>query len=354
MYDPDVGSEEELAIKNVLRSHDWSIGSGIGQVKDFENNFKNYIHCKNCVAVNSGTAALHLALSLFNLKNNEVIIPSLSYVSLAHSVIYNDAKPVFVDVDEKSLCIDPYVLKKSITKKTKAIVPVHFGGYSCDLNTIKEIVDDFNLELIEDAALAMGSMYKNQKIGSRNIACFSFHPVKNLAMPKGGAIAINGKSSSKFTKLLKARRCCGVSQKNHNHESVNQLGRNYYMDEFSAAIGLIQLRKLDHIITKKQKTAKRYFDELHIENKMPFTKNCSYNFYWVLTSNRNTLIKKLKERNIEAGWYHTPIHKLEFYKGKTKLPITESISSRLVCLPCHSNLLDSDIDKIVKLINTYT
>ena len=140
--------------------------------------------------------ALNLALSLIDIKNKEVILPSLSFVSTAHAILVNGGKPVFVDVEPETLCLSPNDIQKSITTKTKAIIPVHFGGMPCDLKNIQNIARKHNLAIIEDAAHAAGATYNNKKIGSHGTAvCFSFHPVKNLAMPMGGLISINHKKS---------------------------------------------------------------------------------------------------------------------------------------------------------------
>ena len=183
LFDPVIGKEEEIAVKKTLKSHFWASGLGIGNVEKFEKKFNKYVNSKCCVTVNSGTAALHLALSLVNIKNKEVILPSLSFVSTAHAVIMNGGKPVFVDVDPKTLCIDPEQIRKKITKKTSAVMPVHFGGFPANLKEINSICSKNNLHLIEDAAHASGSSYQNKKIGSNGeFVCFSFHPVKNLQM----------------------------------------------------------------------------------------------------------------------------------------------------------------------------
>ena len=166
LFDPIFDSKEEKTLKNVLWSHNWASGSGVGTVSKFEKKFQKYVGSDSCVAVNSGTAALHLALSNYNIKNKEVILPSLSFVSTAHAIIMNGGKPIFVDVDPKTLCLDVEQLSKSITKKTKAVLPVHFGGYPCDMDKILQISKENKLILIEDAAHAVGTSYKEKKIGS--------------------------------------------------------------------------------------------------------------------------------------------------------------------------------------------
>lgn len=354
LFDPVVGIREELAVIRTLQSHFWASGAGTGNVAKFENEFNKYIGSDFCVAVNSGTAALHLALSLANIQKKEVIVPSLSFVSTAHAVVYNGGIPVFVDVDPKTLCIDPEMIKKALTKKTKVILPVHFGGMPCDLDEIIALCDS-NIILIEDAAHASGASYKNKKIGFHGMAvCHSFHPTKNLAMPTGGAITLNGSESDKFTSLLKSLRWCGISDRKGVDYDVGYLGWNYYMNEFSAAIGLEQLKKLDKMNSKRKKIAKIYSKEIEIDTKIPFDERCSYYLYWIQVKNRRYFMKHMTENNIETGIHYKPIHKMKFYKGKSKLPITESVGEHIVSIPIHPNLTESDISKIIKCVNRFS
>ncbi len=354
LFDPIIGNEEEISLKKILHSGFWASGAGTGKVLEFEKKFNKYIGSKSCVAVNSGTAALHLALSLMNIKNKEVIIPSLSFVSTAHAVVYNGGKPVFVDVDPQTLCIDPKLIKKAITKKTRVVIPVHFGGIPCNLQEIQKICKHNHLSLVEDAAHASGSLYKNKKIGSHgNAVCFSFHPVKNLAMPTGGAITLNGKNSKVFDSLLKSDRWCGISNRRGSKYDVTSLGWNYYMNEFSAGIGIEQLKKLDRMNSKRKKIAYRYSKELQIDSKMPFNKECSYHLFWIQIANREKFMKMMNDNGIETGIHYFPIHQMKYYKIKSKLLITERAGRNIVSLPIHPNLNNSDINKIIKLTNKF-
>ena len=354
LFDPTIDQNEEIAIKRVLKSHFWASGSGIGDVAKFEKLFKKYVGSKKCITVNSGTAALHLALSLFDIKNKEVILPSLSFVSTAHAIIYNGGKPVFVDIDPENLCMDHTLLKKAINKKTKVILPVHFGGMSCKLDEIFEISQKYNLKIVEDAAHAAGTTYKSKKIGSHgNAVCFSFHPAKNLAMPSGGAITINDKNNEEFTDILKTKRWVGISNRKESKYDVSELGWNYYMNEFSAAIGIHQLKKLNNTNNKRKKIAKQYFDELEITNKTVFSKQSSYHLYWIIIKNRDDFIKNMKRNGIQIGIHYMPIHKMKLYNSKVKLPVTDIISKGIVSLPIHANLDQKDVDRIIKLTNKF-
>ena len=354
LFDPVINDDEVKAAVKVLKSHFWASGSGTGNVKKFEIMFNNYIGSQNSLAVNSGTAALHLALSLCNIKNKEVILPSLSFVSTAHAVLYNGGKPIFADVDPTTLNIDPTSISDKISKNTKVILPVHFGGLSCDLNFIQKLCKDSDIFLIEDAAHATGSLYKGKKIGAHgSIVCFSFHPVKNLAMPGGGALSLNGKNSKHFGKSIGSLRWCGISNRKGTDYDVSRLGWNYYMNEVSAAIGLVQLRKLDNLVSIKRNIAKRYSDELSVE-KMPFDEDCSYHMFWIKVKKRKQFMQKMTRIGIETGIHYKPIHKMTFYNSKQRLPNTESISDELVSIPIHANLSDSSVSKIIKYVNKFS
>ena len=352
LFDPHVGIEEKKVIKKTLMSKFWASGRGTGNVLKFEKKFKTFIGSDSCVAVNSGTAALNLAVSLLDIKDKEVILPSLSFVSTAHSVLINGGIPVFVDVDPQTLCIDPISIEKVLTKKTKLILPVHFGGFPCQLYEIKKIANENNCFVVEDAAHAMGSTYNHQKIGKHSFAaCFSFHPVKNLAMPNGGLVSINHKNHKKIEKRLKSLRWCGISDRKFTNYDVNELGNNYYMNEFSAAIGLVQLKKINKLTKIRQNIAKRYFNEIIIDEKMPFDNRCAYHLYWIRVKNRKKFRELLDKKHIETGTHYRPIHTFTLYKNNTSLPFTEKIGNEIVTIPIHPNLKKIEIDKIISTIN---
>ena len=258
LFDQVIDLKDRKAIVKVLEGKFWASGSGSGLVSKFENEFKKYIKSDACIGVNSGTAALNLALSLFDVKNKEVILPSMSFVSTAHCIIENKGIPVFVDIKPDTLCIDPKKIESAITKKTAAIIPVHFGGMPCDMNKILRISKQHKLKIIEDAAHSVGTKFNKQKIGSHGTAvCFSFHPVKNLAMPTGGLVSINDRNHEKLKQKLFSRRWCGITNRKNTEYDVKEIGWNYYMNEFSAAVGLEQLKKIDKLNGIRRKIAKK-------------------------------------------------------------------------------------------------
>ena len=354
LFDPAIDEREVKKAVKTLTSGFWASGAGGGQVQEFEKNFKKFINSKSCVSVNSGTAALHLAATLCDIKGKEVILPSLSFVSTAHAIMYNGGIPVFVDVNPHTLCIDPEEIKKKISKKTRCIIPVHFGGMPADIKKIQKLSNP-NIMIIEDAAHACGSEFNGKKIGSHgDFVCFSFHPVKNLAMPTGGLISINSHNYKKITEDLKSKRWCGISNRKYADYDVDKIGWNFYMNELSAAIGLVQLQKIKKMNNKRKSIAKIYDKELNASKKIPFTSTCVYHLYWICVRDRKIFRKKLLEKGIETGTHYKPIHQMSLYKKSVKLPLTEKIAKEIVTLPIHPNLTESQIDYIVKTVNRFS
>ena len=354
LFDPAIDEREVKKVVKTLMSGFWASGAGGGQVQEFEENFKKFINSKSCVSVNSGTAALHLAATLCDIKGKEVILPSLSFVSTAHAIMYNGGIPVFVDVNPHTLCIDPEEIKKKISKKTRCIIPVHFGGMPADIKKIQKLSNS-NIMIIEDAAHACGSEFNGKKIGSHgDFVCFSFHPVKNLAMPTGGLISINNHNYKKITEDLKSKRWCGISNRKYADYDVDKIGWNFYMNELSAAIGLVQLQKIKKMNNKRKSIAKIYDKELNVSKKIPFTSTCVYHLYWICVRDRNFFRKKLLEKGIETGTHYKPIHQMSLYKKSVKLPLTEKIAKEIVTIPIHPNLTGSQIDYIVKTVNRFS
>lgn len=356
LFDPYVDKNEEKILIQTLRGHLWASGAGKNAVYDFEQKFKKYVNSKECVAVNSGTAALNLALSVIDIRKKEVIVPSLTFVSTVNAIKLNQGIPIFCEVEPDTGCISVENIKKKISKKTCAILPVHFGGLPCDLKQISNICKNYKLFLIEDAAHAAGASFNGRKIGSHgDFVCFSFHPAKNLAMPTGGLISINNSNYKNLKKKLDANRWCGITDRKGVSYDVKELGNNYYMNEFSAVIGLKQLEKLNSMNKKRKEIAAIYDKEINLETKIPINNDCSYHLYWILVNDRTKFIKKMMERKIEVGIHYKPVHQMSLYKNnKIKLPITEKIGEKIVTIPIHLNLTNSDIEKIIKSVNEFS
>jgi len=351
LFEPFVGKEEIDVATKVIKGKFWASGSGVGKVKEFEKSFSKFVGCKESVAVNSGTAALHLALSSLNIEKTEVLIPSITFVSSAHAAVYNKAKPKFVDVDESTLCIDIEDLEKKISRKTSVIIPVHMGGYPCDLEKILKLAKDYKIKVVEDAAHACGATYQGGKIGSHgDMVCFSFHPVKNLSMPTGGLIALNSNLNS--INSLKSKRWCGISNRKGPSYNIDSLGWNFYMNEISAAIGLVQLKRLPKLNKRRIEIAKKYHRHLNVDKKMPFSEDCSYHLYWIRVKNRIKFMKKMTDEGIETGIHYKPIHMMNFYKNKITLDTSEKIQEEIVSIPMHPNLKDEQVERIIHKVNS--
>ena len=351
LFSPVLSNSEIKSVIKTLKSGFWASGAGTGNVLKFENEFKKYTKSSECVAVDSGTAALHLALNVIDVNKKEVLVPSFTFISTINAIKYNGGIPVFVDIKSDTLCIDTKDLENKITKKTKVILPVHFGGYPCEMDSIKKIGEKNSLFVVEDAAHACGASYNKKKIGTlSDFTCFSFHPVKNLAMLKGGAITLNSKNKTLKNKL-NSLRWCGISDRKGPFYNITELGYNYYMDEISAAIGIEQLKKIDKFNQKRFEIAKRYHKEIRCLEKMPINKECSYHLYWILVKNRNKFLKNMNKKGIETGIHYSPIHKMKLYNSKIKLVMTEKISKQIVTIPIHPMLTNRDVSFIIKSVN---
>jgi perosamine synthetase len=371
VFKPSIGDEELAAVKEVFKSY-W-IGLG-PKTEEFERKFAEYSGVNYAIGTNNGTAALHLALKSFNIgPGDEVILPSLTFISCAHAVLYCGAKPVFADVYADTLTLNINDIKEKITKKTRAIMPVHYGGHPCDMNAIMEIAKEHNLIVIEDAAHACGAEYKKRKIGSiSDITCFSFHAVKNLTTGEGGMITTN---SANIADILRRLRWLGISKGTWDryaprqdasleslpkwYYKVAELGYKYHMSDIQAAIGIVQLKKLDKLNQKRREIAKYYSDQLSKLSwiETPVEKEyakCVYHLYVIKAENRDGLIPYLTKNGIAASVHYMPIHLHPLYrKYKTSVPVTMKVWKKLVTLPMFPDLSNSDTENIIKTIRGF-
>lgn len=366
IFRPSISNEEIEAVANVLKSG-W-IGLG-PRTEEFERSFAKYVGSKYAVGVNSGTAALHLAINTLGINSGEVITTPITFISTAHAIIYNNAKPVFADVQEDTLNIDPHDIKKKITNKTKGILPVHYGGHPCDMDEILEIASKNKLYVIEDAAHACGAEYKGKKAGGLgDLGCFSFHAVKNLATGDGGMITTNDKN--KYEKLLKLR-WLGINKgtywralKGYSWRyDVKYVGFKTHMNDIIASIGLVQLKKLDRMNARRRKIVKRYNEEFKdldwietpVERK--YVKSSLHNYVVkVRRGNRNKLIDYLAKKGISAGVHYMPLYLNSVYKKlkiKGNCPVADKVWKKLVTLPLYPDLTDLEIEKIISAIKKF-
>ncbi|MCX8080326.1 MAG: DegT/DnrJ/EryC1/StrS family aminotransferase [Bacteroidia bacterium] len=353
-------------------AHDTILTGWITQgpkVQEFEEKFANYVGAKYAVAVSNCTTALHLSLLVAGIKpGDEVICPSMSYIATANSIVHAGATPVFAEVrDDYNL--DPEHVKKLITPKTKAILLVHQLGFPADIDAFREICDKHKLILIEDAACAVGSMYKGKKIGSHSdLVCFSFHPRKVISTGDGGMITT---SNPEYNEKLRLLRQHGMSVNDRVRHTANKLifedhvliGYNYRLTDIQAAVGIRQLEKLDFIIKERRKIAFRYIEALnHLKHiRLPVEKENTFSNYQSFSvflkpqakCSRDELMQKLFEAGIATRRGVMLAHKstayLQHYPD-LKLPASEELSQNSIIIPLFYPMKPEEVEYIIEKI----
>lgn len=353
---PNISDDEIRAVEAVLRSGMLAQGK---TVEEFEKNFAEYVGVKHAVAVSNGTTALDLTLKSMNiLPGDEVITTPFTFIATVNSILFQGAKPVFADIDEKTYNLNPEKVIEKITKKTKAVLGVHLFGHSFDIKAMQDICEDHKLVLIEDCAQAHGAEYNNQKVGSFGTGCFSFYPTKNMTTGEGGMITTNDDGVAEKCRLLRSH---GESQK-YVHDV---LGYNYRMTNIQAAIGIVQLKKLDGFNKKRINNAE-YLNKGIKSGGLttPFKeKNVKhvYHQYAVklngkFSLSRESFIKYLKEKGIGCAiHYPTPVYEQPLYKKmgyeNKGCDVASDLANTVLSLPVHPALSDDDLRYIVEVIN---
>ncbi len=341
------------AIQNTLENNSFILGP---QVEEFEKNFATYCNSKYCVGVNSGTAALHLALLASGIsKDDEVITVPNTFFATAEAISHTGAKPVFIDIDEESYNMNPELLEQAITEQTKAIIPVHLYGNSCDMEKINKIAKKYNLALIEDACQSHGAEYKGKKVPISDIGCFSFYPAKNLgALGEAGAIITNNEEIANKTRLLRAH---GEFPKN-THTLV---GYNYRMHGLQGAVLNAKLKYLESWNQARIKAAGLYTSLLKnilITPKESQDTKHVFHLYVVRSSNRDKLREFLKNKDIDTGiHYEKPIHLQKAYSElgykPGSLPIAEKVMKEIISLPIYPAITSEQIIYVVDSIKEF-
>ena len=354
-----LSSLEKKAVLKVLNKEFLGMGE---EVSIFENNLTKFFGRKSVCLVN-GTAALQLALQAIGIKSgDEVLVPSLTYVSNFQSITANNAKPIPCDIYPDSLLIDLSDAEKKLTKNTKAIMPVHYAGGVGNLNDIYKFAKKNNLRVIEDASHAFGSKYKNKLIGSQgDIVCFSFDGIKNITSGEGGCLVTN---DTKILNTVEDIRLLGVNNDSQNRVinkrswtfDVFEQGWRYHMSNIMAAIGIVQLNRFSFLSKKRQSLAMHYDKKLSGYQviqifKQDYTKVVPhiYPIRIINLTKRKKLQNILSNKGIQTGVHYYPNHYLSYFKkhNKKKLLITENIFPELLTLPLHPDLKKSDIVYIV-------
>jgi len=370
LFKPCITEGAIKAVVDVLRSG-W-IGLG-PKTAEFEKAFAEHVGAKYAVALNSGTAALHLALLLAGVgPGDEVITTPLTFVSTTHVIRYCQADPVFADVSPKTCNIDPGSVKRLIGPKTKAIICVHFGGWPCDLNALREIAWNHHVPLIEDAAHACGSQYHGFPIGSFGLTCFSFHAVKNLPAGDGGMLVVPYEFLAERVRRL---RWLGIDKDTHTRTkydasegspyaweyNVAELGYKYHMNDITASIALAQLKVLEEGNERRRQMARMYSDGINVSadvyGRCALSNDeivTAQHLYWLRVANRDALISKLKENGIAPGVHYKSNNIYEMYKacrGACNTPIAQGCCEQLISLPLHLGLADEDVQRVFEVIN---
>lgn len=367
VFKPSYGIKEFEAVKKVMASG-W-VGLG-PKTQEFEIAFAKYIGTKYAVALNSCTAALHLALKVMDVDGGRVLTTPVTFVSTNHAILYNNAKPVFCDIEPDTLNIDVKEIEKNITKDTKAIITVHYGGHACNMDPIRKIARKRNIKIIEDAAHACGGEYKGRKIGTLgDIACFSFHAVKNLATGEGGMITTNDK---KIYERLKKLRWLGITagtwdreekerhvKKYSWHYSVEELGFKYHLNDIPSAIGIVQLKRLDRMNDKRRRLSFRYnrllkdIDSIETPLIKKYAKSSHHN-YVIKTERRDELNSYLQQKGISTGVHYIPNYHYGIYRGlKADCPVAEDVWKKILTLPLYPDLSLKDQDKVVNCVKRF-
>ncbi|MEM3581229.1 MAG: DegT/DnrJ/EryC1/StrS family aminotransferase [Candidatus Bathyarchaeia archaeon] len=357
---PQIGEEEVEAVVKVLKSGILTHALGAGpMVKQFEEEFARFVEAKHAIAVNSGTAALHMALAAAGVKQgDEVVLPSFTFVATAETVVLAGAKPVFVDINPETYNVSPEAVEKALTKKTKAVIAVDLYGSPADLKPIREIADKHGLKVIEDAAQAHGAVYKGKPVGSfADIACWSFYASKNMTTGEGGMVITNDDEIAGNLRLIRSH---GEKEK---YKSV-LLGHNYRMPEIEAAIGIVQLKKLPNFLAKRRENAERLTAKLSdVKNlQLPCEPKGCRNSWYLYTvrikdadrARRDAVVENLRRKGIGVEVYYPwPIHLMPYYRKfrKGKLPETEKASEQVLSLPVHPGVTAEQIEFIGEAVS---
>jgi dTDP-4-amino-4,6-dideoxygalactose transaminase len=336
--------------------------------RTFEERIEELCGVRHAVAVSSGSAALHLSLAALDLgPDDEVIVPSMTFVSCAQAVTAVGARPVFCDVELETVAIDPMDAARRITPRTRAVVPVHYAGFPCRLAELVALVHDRRIAIVEDAAHAFGTAYGDQMIGSvGDLTCFSFDPVKNVTCGEGGAVTTDDDELASRLRLL---RNLGVGRDSWSRRDelrpwyyeASAPGFRAHLPDINAAIGLAQLEKLESLRERKRVLLTHYADALAaVEGVVPIAGEIATAFpllcvIRVTDGRRDALVEHLARDGIQ-GWVHfVPTHLQPAFDGggHAPLPVTERLFGELLTLPLHAELTDDEVDRVVDSVRAF-
>lgn len=370
-YVPDIRDEEIAAVAEVLRSGWLTTGP---KTKEFEQRFAELVGTKHAIAVNSATAALHLALDAIGIgPGDEVLVPTMTFAATAEVVVHLGGKPVLVDCLPDTLCVDPASIEAAITPRTKAMMPVHFGGHPCEMDELQAIANKHGLKIIEDAAHALPTRYRGRLIGSiGDLTCFSFYANKTITTGEGGMITTDDDALADRARVMSLHGISRDAWKRFTAEGswyyeILHAGYKYNLTDIGSALGLVQLGRYDELWQRRQACAQRYDQLLGDlpEIQLPPVKEGmqhAWHLYFIqlnlekLRINRAQFIEELKNRKIGTSVHYTPLHLHPYYRDEfgykpEDLPVAQRVYERILSLPLYPRMTDADIDRVSRAVH---
>ena len=368
-YEPWISGDDKKIINKTLSQSMLTLGP---QLEKFEADFCKYSKAKYAIAVSNCTAALHLSLMALGItKDDEVIIPDLTFVADANAVLACNAKPVIVDINKENFFLSLSSIKKNITKRTKAIIPVHIYGQVCNIDEILDLAKDNNLKVVEDCAHAVGTFHKSKHVGTLgNTGCFSFYPTKNITTAEGGMVTTNSKEIAEKVRQLRSHGMTKSLKSRYSSEypwvfDIVEPGYNYRLDEIRSALGITQLKRIKKINELRKKASLYYHKNLQnipgiILPDMVTDRSHSYHLYTIRVTkpfklSRNQLYKKLKDNGIRTTVYWMPIHEYAAYRKfakKSNVVNTAKIYDEILALPLFPNISKKHQDAVINVIKS--
>jgi len=367
-HQADVGEQEAQAAADVIRSGWLTMGP---KTLEFEQGFAAYVGAKHAIGVSSCTAALHLALDAIGLKQgDEVLVPTTTFTSTAEVVAYFKAKPVLVDIDVESLCINPVDAERRITARTRAIIPVHYGGQPCDMEAIQDMANRHGLRVIEDAAHSVPASYRGVRVGAiSELTAFSFYATKTLTTGEGGMVTTNNDDLAARMRMMRLHGIGRDAWKRYSSEGswyyeVLDSGFKYNLTDIQSAIGIVQLEKCDRMHIARQKIAARYSAKFAKERALQIPivaddRTSAWHLYAlrlnleVISITRSEMIEKLKERGIGTSVHFIPLHMHPYYQNAygyraNDFPVASNQYERYISLPIFPGMTSTQIDYVIE------
>jgi perosamine synthetase len=370
-HKPYITDDEIDGVVDSIRSGWLTMGP---KTLKFEQEFAGYTGAEYSVAVNSCTAALHLALKAIDLKpGDEVIIPSMTFTATGEVVCYFNAVPIIVDVEKNTHNIDFFAIERAITSRTRAIIPVHFAGQPCDMDEIMQLADKYRLTVIEDAAHSLPAWYKERKVGTiGDMTCFSFYATKTLSTGEGGMVTTGKNEWSERIRILRLHGISRDAWKRYSKEGswyyeVTEAGYKYNMTDIQAALGLAQLKKAEWMRDRREDIARKYSEAFNAMEGITIPdirsdRISAWHLYVIkldtdiLSIDRDAFIEALKARGIGTSVHFIPLYRHPFYRNtfgcaREDFPNSEWLFSRIVSLPIYPGMLESEINGVIEAIS---